>query len=270
MKFDEEYFNIGYVDRLSFKNTFIHNIDARAKVFVIFLYVITVVSLPKYEITSMFPFFLFPVLFLTLGDIPTSFVIKRVIIVSPFVFFIGIFNPLLDRQIATTVLGVHISYGWISFFSIFFRFLLTISILVLLVATTSFSGVCYALKKFKVPELFINQLLFVYRYIFVLIEEAMRMVRAKEMRSFGKRGTEIKYYATLIGNLLFRTIERAERIYYAMLSRGYNGSMPYKKRGSMHAKDYLFVTVSLFLLYIFRFHNIIGLVENFIKGIGLK
>lgn len=267
MKFDKEYFNIGYIDRLSRKDTFIHNIDARAKVLVALLFIITVVSFPKYEVNKMFPFLLFPVLFLSLGDIPVRFVLKRVLIVSPFVIFIGIFNPILDRHTAFYFFGLPISYGLLSFFSIFWRFLLTISMLILLIATTSFPGVCYALRRFKIPEIFINQLLFLYRYIFVLTEEAMRMVRAKELRSFGKRGTELKFFLRLIGLLLLRTIERAERIYYAMLSRGYSGVMPYRKKGKLKIEDYLFVLVSVFLLYFFRFYDVSEMMKNFIKGI---
>ncbi len=261
MKFDNEFFNIGYIDRLSQKDTFIHNIDARAKVIVTLLYIVTVVSFPKYEISRMFPFFLFPVLFTSLGDIPVGFVIKRLLIVSPFILFVALFNPLLDRNTALIFFGVPISYGFLSFISVFLRFILTVSILILLIATTSFSGICYALRAFKIPEIFINQLLFLYRYIFVLTEEAMRMVRAKELRSFGKKGTEIRFYVRLVGNLLIRTIERAERIYYAMLSRGYNGVMPYRKVSALGYKDYFFIFFSCLLLYLFRFYSINELIK---------
>ncbi len=255
MKFDKEFFHIGYLDRISQKDTFIHRIDARVKVIVSLLFVITVVSFPKYEISRMMPFFLFPVLFLSLGDIPVRFVLVRLLIVSPFILFIAIFNPLLERNIAFYFFSIPVSYGFLSLLSIFLRFVLTVSILILLIATTSFSGVCYALRAFRLPNVFINQLLFLYRYIFVLTEEAMRMVRAKELRSFNGRGQEIKFYVRLVGNLLLRTIERAERIYYAMLSRGYNGIMPYRKISLLGYKDYLFMFFSVLLLYIFRFYD---------------
>lgn len=256
MKFDQEYFNLGYIDTLSYKDTLIHKIDARAKALVVFFFIIAVLSFPKYEIEMLFPFFIFPVLFLSLGDIPLKFVLNRILLVSPFVFFIGIFNPIFDREVAFYFYSFPVTYGMLSFISILIRFVLTISILILLVATTSFSGICRALKSFKVPEIFVNQLLFLYRYIFVLIEEAMRMVRAKELRSFGKKGSELRFYIKLIGTLLFRTIERAERIYYAMLSRGYSGAMPYKKKESFGIKEILFLFVSACLLVFFRFNNV--------------
>ncbi|MEM4248264.1 MAG: energy-coupling factor transporter transmembrane component T, partial [Candidatus Nanoarchaeia archaeon] len=125
--------------------------DPRAKLFVALFYIICVLSFPKYEIVKLIPFFLFPVVFITLGEIPVFFILKRILIVSGFVFFIAIFNPVLDRKIAFYLFNVPISYGLISFFSILIRFFLTISFLFLLVATTSFSGICYALRSFKVP-----------------------------------------------------------------------------------------------------------------------
>jgi len=268
MKFDEEFFNLGYIDRLSYKDTFIHNLDPRVKVFVTLIFIITVVSFSKYEVIMLLPFFIFPAVLLTAGDVPLGFVVKRLLIVFPFAFFVGIFNPIFDRATALHLFGFPVSYGLISFVSIILRFTLTISILIILIATTSFSGVCYALKKFRVPELFINQLLFLYRYIFVLVEEAMRMVRAKELRSFGKKGTELKHFASLIGTLLIKTIERAERVYHAMLSRGFKGNMPYSRRkNKITVTDTVFTLASLLLLYFFRFHNISLILENLIKGI---
>lgn len=63
MKFDKEFFNIGYLDRLSYKNTFIHNIDARVKVIGAIFYIIAVVSFPKYAVLSLVPFFSFQIFF---------------------------------------------------------------------------------------------------------------------------------------------------------------------------------------------------------------
>jgi cobalt/nickel transport system permease protein len=73
--------------------------------------------------------------------------------------------------------GVTVSGGWVSFFSVMLKFLLTITSALLLIATTSFPGICRALRKFGIPDIFISQLLFLYRYIFVLVEEAMKVVR---------------------------------------------------------------------------------------------
>lgn len=260
MKFDEEYFNLGYLDTLSYKNTFIHRLDPRTKVIVTFAFIVTVVSFPKYEITGILPFFLFPMLFFTLGDIPALLILKKVLFVSPFAVFIGIFNPFLDNDVMYNFLGVPVSGGWVSFISILLRFFLTVSSALLLIATTSFPGICHALRRLGLPELFISQLLFLYRYIFVLMEEAMRMIRAKEMRSFGSKGLGIKVFISFIGTLFLKTIERAERIYNAMLSRGFTGAVHFSKICRLKAGDFILMTAAGAILYVFRVYDIVGIV----------
>jgi cobalt/nickel transport system permease protein len=178
------------------------------------------------------------------------------IVVSPFAVFIGIFNPILDTRTAAVIFGVSLSAGWISFLSILLKFALTVSAALLLIATTSFPGVCHALRRLGFPALFVSQLLFLYRYLFVLMEEAMRIIRAREMRSFGTGSTGIKVSARLIGILFLRTVDRAERIYYAMLSRGFQGDIPTLKRSHIALSDLLFLAVMIAYLWAFRFFPI--------------
>ncbi len=256
MTFDEQYFDIGHLDRLSYKNTFVHHLDPRAKLIVTLLFLFTVVSFSKYEIVSLFPFFLFPVLMMTIGEIPFLFILKKVIVVSPFAVFIGIFNPLLDTQPFLVPIGVTISAGWFSFFSILLKFVLTISAALLLIATTPFPRICHALRSLGLPSLFVSQLLFLYRYIFVLVEEALRMVRARDMRSFGAKGRGIRIYVRMIGTLFLRTLERAERIYSAMLSRGFQGDIPLLKPIHFKAVDLLFLAVTISCILFFRFYSV--------------
>jgi len=265
--FDKEFFNLGYLDTLSYKDTVIHRLDPRAKLIATLAFIITVVSFSKYEVTGLLPFLLFPVLLFSLGDIPVTFILKKVLVVSPFALFIGIFNPLLDRQAMHALFGVPVSGGWISFLSIMLKFFLTITSALLLIATTSFPGICHALRKLGMPEIFVSQLLFLYRYIFVLTEEAMKVVRARDMRSFGKRGLGMKVFTSLIGSLFLKTVERAERIYQAMLSRGFQGTIHALKPYRWQSTDAIFLTITFSVLYLFRMHDIVKIVGRLSAGI---
>ncbi len=256
--FDKEYFNLGYLDTLSYRDTLIHRLDPRTKLLATLAFTVTVVSFPKYEIAGLLPFFLFPVLLFALSDIPVLFILRKVLLVSSFAVFVGIFNPLLDRQIVYAFSGFKVSGGWVSFLSIILKFLLTITSALLLIATTSFPGVCHALQKLGMPAIFVAQLLFLYRYLFVLAEEAMKVVRARDMRSFGKKGNRIKTFVSLIGTLFLRTIERAERIYLAMLSRGFNGTLHPSRTGSFSITDAAFLAATIGALYLFRVHDVVG------------
>lgn len=249
MTFDNQYFNIGYLDRLSYQDTLIHHLDPRAKVVSTLLYILVVISFPRYEVAALFPFLIYPVLLMTLGDIPLKFVLTRVLLVSPFAVFIGIFNPLLDERTVFFLHGYPISAGWLSFCSILIKSLLTISAGLLLIATTPFQSVCHALRWLRLPGPFVAQLLFLYRYLFLMMEETMRIIRARDMRSFGSHGTGIKVFVRIVGTLFIRTIERAERIYYAMLSRGFEGAMPLSRRLAFTLTDVVFVSTTLVFLF---------------------
>ena len=241
MTLENAYSDIGRLDRLSLNDTAIHRLDPRIKVIAAMLFAATVVSFPRYEVLSLLPFALFPILAASLGDIAPGFIIRKVVAVSPFAIFIGIFNPLLDPGIIHIYPGISVSAGWVSFASILVKFALTISVALLLIATTSFSGICRGLRGLGIPALFVSQLLFLHRYMFVLMEEAIRVVRARDARSFGKRGTGARVFVRIVGALFLRTVERAERIYSAMLARGFQGEFPSARRENLRAGDILFL-----------------------------
>jgi len=266
MSFDKAYYSLGQLDRLSYQDTFVHRLDPRAKVVATLAFIFTVVSYSKYEVIALAPFFLFPVLLVSLGDIPALFLLKKVLIVSPFAFFIGMFNPIFDPG-TVMFLGVEMSAGWISFLSILVKFSLTISVALLLIATTSFPGVCHALRRFGLPVLFVSQLLFLYRYLFVLLEETMRIIRARDMRSFGKRSIDFRTAIRIIGMLFLRTVERAERIYSAMLPRGFTGDIPSMKRHLFRVEDLVFVLVAIFVTIFFRVAPVPELIGRLLQGV---
>lgn len=265
MTFDEQYYNIGYLDRLSYQKTFVHRLDPRIKLITTLLFLFTVISFPKYDVAALFPFFVFPVILLITGEIPLGFILRKVAIVSPFAIFIGIFNPLLDTAQVAVLPGFTLAAGWFSFFSILIKFILTVSTALLLIATTSFPTVCHGLRRLGMPSIFVSQLLFLYRYIFVLTEEAMRIIRARDMRSFGHKGTDVRVFVRIAGVLFLRTVERAERIYYAMLARGFEGDMPDGKKYHIVMQDIAFAGAVIIYLYIFRFYPVPEIMGRFIQ-----
>ncbi|HON58105.1 MAG TPA: cobalt ECF transporter T component CbiQ [Smithella sp.] len=266
MTFDTQYYNIGFLDQLSYKDTVVHRLDPRVKLVVTLLFLVTVISFSKYEVFGLLPFFLYPMLLMTLGEIPFGLIFKKVLFVSPFAVFIGIFNPLLDSAQVAIFKDFSVSAGWLSFVSILLKFALTVSTALLLIATTSFPGVCHALRRLGLPAIFVSQLLFLYRYLFVLMEETMRIVRARNMRSFDGRGEGVKIFVRLTGTLFLRAVERAERVYHAMLSRGFEGDMPTLKRFRMKSGDVVFVVCSVALLFVFRFYPATEILGRFTQG----
>ena len=253
---DRHFFDIGYMDTLSSQQTAVHQLDPRAKLLTTLVFVVTVVSFDKYEISSLIPFFIYPVVLCAIGNIPPSFLIRKLVVVSPFAILLGIFNPLLDREILIRLAGLEISGGWVSFASILIRFVLTVGVALTLIAVTGFNAVCMALEKLKVPKIFVVQLLFLHRYMFVLVDEAARIFRARSLRSFGGEGSGIKSFGSIVGQLLLRTIDRAQRIYLAMSCRGFEGHIHVMRQQRIGSREVGFIVGWSLIFILMRFYNL--------------
>jgi len=181
---------------------------------------------------------------------------------------LGIWNPLLDRQTVLSIGALSVTGGWLSFCSILLRFGLTVGGVLILIATTGLEGVCAALEKMKVPRLFVLQILFLYRYLFVLTEEAARMLRARSLRSFDGRGTGLLSFRGMAGSLLLRTLERAERISQAMYCRAFEGRIPTTQTFHINRQDIVFFFFWTAFFVVFRWVSPAAMWERFLKGIS--
>jgi cobalt/nickel transport system permease protein len=144
-----------------------------------------------------------------LGRIPFGFLGKRLVLLSPFVLGVALANH-LNHSAAIPWQPVVVRSG--------------ICLLTILVLsnTTPFSELLRVLQRLRVPAVMITTLALMYRYLFVLVEEAERMRRARASRTFTRgRRRQWSVLATVAGQLFVRASERAERIYAAMCARGW-------------------------------------------------
>jgi cobalt/nickel transport system permease protein len=152
---------------------------------------------------------LFLMLVMVLSRIPVGFLARRLLLLSPF------------------VLGVALVNGWqpgtgVDWRVLVLRSFLCVLTVVLVSNTTPFSQVLRVLRAVRVPVLLITTLALMHRYLFVLVEEAGRMQRARASRSFvPNRSARWPTLATVASQLFVRASERAERIYDAMCARGW-------------------------------------------------
>lgn len=262
---ESAFFDLGFLETLARKRSAIHKLDPRAKLITTLIFIVTVMSFGRYDLSGVIPFLLYPIIIVIVGELPLLYLIKRIGIVLPFIVFIGILNPLIDQTIAVKFGSIAISGGWISFFSILIRAVLTIFAALTLIATTGFHEICIALERIGVPNLFAAQLLFVYRYLFVLIDEASRMVRARSLRSFSRKGKSIKTWSSLIGHLMLRTIDRSRRIHLAMLSRGFDGEIRLARQYYLCAGDLAFVLGWSGIFIILRIYNLSTFIGTIIQ-----
>jgi cobalt/nickel transport system permease protein len=255
------------LDLLANGSSSLHRLDPRAKVIATLVFIIAVVSFGKYELSPLLPFFIYPAALIGTANLPAGFIIRKTILVLPFAFVVGMFNPLLDRSPLLAVGTIIISGGFVSWIAIIVKAMLTVTAALTLVAVTGFPAICRALEQMGTPQAFTVQLMFLYRYIFVLTEEAGRASRARQLRACGKKGLGIASYGSLIGHLLLRTWQRAERIHMAMIARAFDGEFRTRQISSFGMAESVFLIGWISLFVIFRLNNLPQLLGGLMTGI---
>ena len=166
----------------------------------------------------------------TLARVQIRWIAFRLVPVLPFV--------------ALGALGVLLGGSKEMFLQVTVKMLLCVGAAVWLSGTTPFTQLLEALRKLKVPSLLTIMLSFMFRYLFVLAEEAIRMSRAYQSRCPRKQTLgDAENIGRLAGALMLRTYNRAERIYLAMLSRGFSGEFRTLSVHRMTFADIVFLAI---------------------------
>ncbi len=207
------------LDRHAYLDSVVHRLDPRAKVLATLVFILSVVSFDLYALSGLLPFLAFPVRIAVLAFVPFGLIVRRLAVALPFILLVGVFNPLLDRAVMIEFGGLRISGGWVSFASILLRGLLCVGAAMVLIATTPVPRVAEALGALRLPRALVVQLLLLYRYLFVLADEAGRMRRARALRA-AKFRTSPREAAGMLSVLLLRTVDRSEGIWGAPCSPG--------------------------------------------------
>jgi len=250
------------------RDSAVHRLDPRVKVLITLAFLVCVVSFDKYAIAGLLPFALFLTLVIGLAGIPFGFVLNRLILAAPLALLIGLFNPVYDHQPLLQLGGLAIAGGWLSLLSLVLRICLTVGAVLALIATTGFNAVCMALQQMGMPAVFTVQLLLLYRYLFVLVEEGLRLNRARALRSFQGRGLGIRAFGFLLGSLLLRTLDRSQRIHLAMRCRGFDGAIRTRNPLRLNGRDILVLAAALGVLLAMRVFDGPMLLGRFIIGLA--
>jgi len=259
-------YNMHMLDDLAKKDTWIHRVHPLIKLLTTVVYLVVVVSFDSYEIGSLLLFLFYPVLILSLAEIPATPILKRILLVEPFIIGIGILNPLFDQQVIM-VGGITMSRGWIVFLSLLIKSVLTVGATLLLVATTGMDRLAAALRMLRIPRLFVLQLLLTYRYISVLMEEVARTLRAYSLRAPAQKGIHRSAWGSLAGQLLIRTFDRAQRVYQAMCLRGFTGEYHTGGNTRIKVSDLVYLTGWVGFFLVARFYDIPGLIGLLVTGV---
>ncbi|MFH0878271.1 MAG: energy-coupling factor transporter transmembrane component T [Lentisphaerota bacterium] len=229
------------LDLLGYGHTRIHRLDSRIKLISALVFILCVASFPKYAVSALIPLAAIPWFMGILGQVPWRPVFRLILAASPFALMVGLFNPWLDPHKILIAGSLHLSAGWWSMLSILIRFLLTTSMILVVVSTTSLPGLLHGMIQLKIPRPFVTQLQFLYRYLFLLVSEGQQLSRARALREPGRKHPSISLARKMLSSLLWRTWERAGRVYQCMKARGFRGDFPSFHASHFHTVDIVFL-----------------------------
>ena len=247
------------MDALAAGDSPLHRLCPLAKFLSAALYIATVASFGKYELAGLAPLLLWAVLLFQLGGIPVGKCFYKLRFVLPLVLAVGLFNPVFDRAPYLTLGGLTVSGGTVSMVTLMCKGTFCLMASFLLMATTRIDALCAALRKLHVPGMLLTLLLLTYRYVGVMTEEVAIMTDAYKLRAPGQKGVHYTAWGSFLGQLLLRSMDRAEELYAAMRLRGFHDHFHYAGAAPCTAKDaiYLIVCIAAFLLL--RFVNVAAL-----------
>ncbi|MFB3890440.1 MAG: cobalt ECF transporter T component CbiQ [Phycisphaerae bacterium] len=237
-----------YIDHFAQGDSPVHRLDGRAKLLAVLAYTAVLISFGRYEVTTLVPMAALPLVWLAAGRVPMWFALRRVLVLSPFVAMLCLAGPLYDHAVRRVAVGTwqfEIDGGWLTAADIAVKFTLGLLALTAMMCTTPFSLLLEAMRRLRVPKLLVMQLGFLYRYIFVLLDESMRVRRGRDFRGAARAPASRRLAAVggIVGALFVRTLERSERVHTAMCARGYRGEPHSLGRLSFHGRDAAFLTV---------------------------
>lgn len=242
-KIDGAIYEIHYMDTVADRDQWVNRIHPLVKLLLTILYIAVTVSFSKYDLSGVLLMGIYPAVIFILGEISFRDSIRRLRVVLPLVCFVGLFNPFFDQVPVAQVGSLVITSGMISMVTLMIKGVYSVLASYLLIATTSIEKICYAMRLLKIPSVVVTQIQLTYRYVTVLLGEASRIMQAYSLRAPGQKGVHFKVWGSLAGQLLLRSMDKANAVYESMILRGYKGEFAYASRTKCRAKDYLYFVV---------------------------
>ena len=249
-----------FIDKYSELDSPIHRLDPRIKVVGFGLLIFSVILM---DVITLRVFGLLTGMFLVLvasSCIPLSFVLKRSLVIVPFSAMIAAFLPFMKEgtllwRVESSIFSLTVTEeGLRLFMNVVAKSFLSVISVIFLTSTTRFPDLLKALEKLKCPQVMILIFSFMYRYVFVVEDEFMKMRQAKQSRSVNHSWwPEVKCLSNMVAVLFLRSYERAEAVYLAMCSRGFTGSISYHPEFRLRFGDMVFLAVIVVSLAAVRY-----------------
>lgn len=257
---DSKLREISQINDLQQRNQWMNRLHPLVKFALTIIYIAFVVSCDKYDLSRMIVFAIYPFVLFNIADLKLKDALYRMRLVMPLVLAVGIFNPLLDRVVIGRIGAIAVTSGMVSMISLMLKGIYSVLIAYVLIATTTIEEICYAMRLIHIPKMIVTVILLIYRYIYILGDEASRIMTAYKLRAPSQKGINIKAWGPLVGQWLIRSMDRATMVYESMTLRGFNGDYVYEKKVKSKAADYIYLMVWLLVFIVVRFTDIVNII----------
>ena len=232
-------------------DSLIHRLDPRIRVVLSVLY--TFVIALAYQFVVLTAALILSSALIAIARLSIKAVFKRMVMVNALILLLWLVLPFTFNGNVLTRIGPFAIYhpGVVLAAQITLKSNAILFAFIALIATMSLATLGHALHRLGVPEKMVHLLLMTYRYLFVIEVEYLRLMRAAKIRGF-RPGTNVNTYRTysyVIGMLFVRAAARAERVYQAMLCRGFNGKFYSLQEFQTTAASWIFsIIMAIFIM----------------------
>jgi len=255
-KISQRMYTFFSLTELAKKNTPVHKLHAMAKLLVTVVFLVCVISAGRYDVGGLTIYFFYPLVLLALSELPFGGIVRRILPALPFVLFAGISNIIFETELSE----IGVSFGFLSFAVLLEKAVLSVGALVILTATTPSNQLLSQLQRLHVPRILTTTIMLCFRYLSLLTGEAYNMSSAYHLRSIKQNGLDMRHVGSFVGQLLLRSIDRAERVYAAMLCRGFDGTFTTSETHRMEKTSICYtilVSLALIVLRTVGFSNVL-------------
>ncbi len=234
-------------EQFSTGESFVHGLDPRIRIVVAILFAVVVAV--SSSLLALFAALAMSLFLLALARLSARKVFYRLLLVNGLILFLWLLLPFTFQGQSLFHIGPLIGTreGVLYASRITLKCNAILLAMITLLATIPIFTLGHAMSQLHFPDKIIHLFLFTYRYIHVISQEYQRLVNAMKIRGFIPRTNlhTYKSYAYLVGMLLVKSYDRAERVYKAMLCRGFSGKYYTLSQFSVKRGDIVYLSLML-------------------------
>lgn len=233
-----------FLEECASGDSFFHRLHPAVRLAGTLMYIVSVASIGRFDVQSLIILALYPAVLLISAELPAGRLLRRSLWILPFLLFFALPGLLFIPATALPAAVIPaLPAGIAAAVALLLRGYLCVLAMLIYAAGSGIGGLAAGLAAFRVPPALVTLVVMTYRYIFLLVEDTLRLIRAYTLRSGGRNGVRAAEWGSLAGQLFLRTYDRAVRLHNSMLIRGFDGTFLRTSGQRPRIRDMIFLLV---------------------------